>query len=318
MELRHLRYFLAVAEKRNFTQAAEMLGIAQPPLSRQIRELEEELGVGLFDRESRPIALSDAGRLLLDHAQRVMNATRQLRAAIKLHAEGGGRRFIIGFVGSTIYGPVPDLIRSFREAAPQVEVDLIEMSTVVQIAALKDGRIDAGFGRLRFEDPAIRRHLIARERLLMALPARHPLAVHDGQPISLTAVSGELLILYPNEPRPSYADQLLAVLKDHDVHPGSTREVRELQTALGLVAAGAGVAIVPATVQRLRRDDVVYRPIAERDAVSPIIVSWRIADQSELTGLLERLCGELEQGMAAAPLMTRPGPAGAPPSSIFG
>ena len=305
MELRHLRYFLAVAEKRNFTQAADMLGIAQPPLSRQIRELEKELGVELFDRDSRPIALSDAGRLLLDHAQRVMNATRQLRAAIKLHAEGGGRRFVIGFVGSTIYGPVPDLIRRFREAAPQVEIDLIEMNTVVQIAALKDGRIDAGFGRLRFEDPAIRRHLIARERLLMALPARHPLAVQDGQPISLAAVSDELLILYPNEPRPSYADQLLAVLKDHDVQPGSTREVRELQTALGLVAAGAGVAIVPATVQRLRRDDIVYRPIAERDAVSPIIISWRIADQSELTGVLERLCAELAQGMAAAPLMPR-------------
>ena len=317
MELRHLRYFIAVAQERNFTRAAETLGIAQPPLSRQIRELEKELGVELFDRESRPVALSDAGRLLLDHAQRVVNATRQLKAAIKLHVEGGGRRFVIGFVGSTIYGPVPDLIRRFREAAPQVEIDLIEMNTVVQIAALKDGRIDAGFGRLRFEDPAIRRHLIARERLLMALPAGHPLALR-GQPISLTNLSGEPLILYPSEPRPSYADQLLAVLKDHGVHPGSTREVRELQTALGLVAAGAGIAIVPATVQRLRRDDIVYRPIAERDAVSPIIVSWRLADQSELARLLERLCGELEQGMAAAPLMTRLVPAGTPPSGIFG
>lgn len=304
MELRHLRYFLAVAQECNFTRAAEMLGIAQPPLSRQIRELERELGVELFDRESRPIALSDAGRLLLEHAQRVMNATRQLKVAIDQHRQGGGRRFVIGFVGSTIYGPVPDLIRRFREAAPQVEVDLVEMNTVVQIAALKAGRIDAGFGRLRFEDPAIRRHLIARERLLMALPANHPLALQGSQPISLTHVSGEMLILYPNEPRPSYADQLLAVLKDHGIHLGSTREVRELQTALGLVAAGAGIAIVPAAVQRLRRDDVVYRPIAERDAISPIIVSWRLADQSELNRVLERLCAELEQGMTAAPLMT--------------
>ena len=304
MELRHLRYFLAVAQECNFTRAAEMLGIAQPPLSRQIRELEGELGVELFDRESRPIALSDAGRLLLEHAQRVMNTTRQLKVAIEQHRQGGGRRFVIGFVGSTIYGPVPDLIRRFREAAPHVEVDLVEMNTVVQIAALKAGRIDAGFGRLRFEDPAIRRHLIARERLLMALPARHPLGLQGGQPISLTHVSGEMLILYPNEPRPSYADQLLAVLQDHGIQPGSTREVRELQTALGLVAAGAGIAIVPAAVQRLRRDDVIYRPIAERDAISPIIVSWRLADQSEHTRVLERLCVELEQGMTAAPLMT--------------
>lgn len=304
MELRHLRYFLAVAQEGNFTRAAEILGIAQPPLSRQIRELERELGVELFDRQSRPIVLSDAGRLLLEHAQRVMNATRLLKVAVEQHRLGGGKRFVIGFVGSTIYGPVPDLIRRFREAAPQVEVDLVEMNTVVQIAALKAGRIDAGFGRLRFEDPAIQRHLIARERLLMALPANHPRGLEGGQPISLTHVSGEMLILYPNEPRPSYADQLLAVLEDHGVQPGSTREVRELQTALGLVAAGAGIAIVPAAVQRLRRDDVVYRPIAERDAISPIIVSWRLADQSELTRLLERLCVELEQGMMAAPLMT--------------
>lgn len=303
MELRHLRYFLSVASERNFTRAAEALGIAQPPLSRQIRELEEELGQLLFDRESRPLALTDAGRLLLDHAQRVMSATGQLKAAMKQHAEGSRRRFLIGFVGSTIYGPVPDLIRRFRSALPDVEVDLIEMNTVVQIAALKDGRIDAGFGRLPIEDGAIRRHLIARERLLMALPAHHRLAQLHGQPVSLAEAAGEPLLLYPNEPRPSYADQLLQVLKDHDVRPGPTREVRELQTALGLVAAGVGIAIVPATVQRLRRDDIVYRPIAERDAISPIIVSWRTADQSESTRLLERLCDELTQAMAAAPTM---------------
>ena len=301
MELRHLRYFLAVAEERNFTRAADLLGIAQPPLSRQIRELEDELGQPLFDRESRPIALTDAGRLLVDHAQRVTNATGQLKAAMKLHAEGSRRRFIIGFVGSTIYGPIPDLVRRFREAAPQVEVDLIEMNTVVQIAALKDGRIDAGFGRLPIEDRAIHRHLIARERLLMVVPAHHRLAQPAGRPISLTEAAGEPLILYPNEPRPSYADQLLDVLRDHDVRPGPTREVRELQTALGLVAAGAGIAIVPATVQRLRRDDIVYRPIAERDAVSPIIVNWRIADQSEPTRLLERLCDQLARGMGGRP-----------------
>lgn len=303
MELRHLRYFLAVAKERNFTRASEMLGIAQPPLSRQIRELEDDLGQVLFDRESRPVALTDAGRLLLDHAERVMSSVNQLRSAMKLHAEGSRRRFIIGFVGSTIYGPVPELIRRFREAAPEVEVDLVEMNTVSQIAALKDGRIDAGFGRLPIEDAAIRRRLVTRERLLMAFAVRHPLALRNGQPISLTNAEGEPLILYPSEPRPSYADQLLGILKDHGVRPGQTREVRELQTALGLVAAGAGIAIVPATVQRLRRDDIVYRPIAEREAVSPIIVSWRIGDQSEPARLFERLCDELAQSMPPAPAM---------------
>lgn len=299
MELRHLHYFLAVARERNFTKAAGLLGIAQPPLSRQIRELEDELGQALFDRESRPIALTDAGRVMFDHAQRVTQAVSQLHAAMKRHAEGGRQRFIIGFVGSTIYGPVPDLIRRFRAAAPQIEIDLVEMNTMAQIEALKNGRIDAGFGRLTADDRAIRRHLIVRERLLMALPVFHQLAAPKGQPISLNAAAHESLILYPSEPRPSYADQLLDILRDHDVQPGPMREVRELQTALGLVAAGVGIAIVPAAVQRLRRDDIVYRPIAERDAISPIIVSWRIADQSEPTRLLERLCRELSEGTAA-------------------
>lgn len=308
MELRLLHYFLAVARERNFTRAAGMLGIAQPPLSRQIRELEEYLGQPLFDRESRPIALTDAGRLLLEHAQRVMQATSQLQAAMKRHAEGSRRRFIIGFVGSTIYGPVPDLIRRFREAAPEIEVDLVEMNTVVQMEALKDGRIDAGFGRLTTEDRAVRRQLIVRERLLMALPAFHRLAAPHGQPISLNTATDEPLILYPNEPRPSYADQLLDILKDHGIRPGPMREVRELQTALGLVAAGVGIAIVPAAVQRLRRDDIVYRPIAERDAISPIIVSWRVADQSEPTRLLERLCVELARRMVASPATIAGGP----------
>lgn len=298
MELRHLRYFLAVAHERSFTRAAELLGIAQPPLSRQIRELEQELGMALFDREDRPVSLTDAGRLLLDHAQRVGNAVEQLKTAMMSHAAGSRRRFIIGFVGSTIYGPVPDMIRRLRAAAPQVEVDLIEMNTVAQISALKDGRIDAGFGRLPIEDAAIHRRQIARERLLMAFPAQHPLAL-PGRPISLAAAAGQLLILYPSEPRPSYADQLLAILHDHGVTPGSTRDVRELQTALGLVAAGAGIAIVPTTVQRLRRDDIVYRPIAERDAISPIIVSWRAADQSEPVLLLEQLCAAVSTGMMA-------------------
>lgn len=116
-----------------------------------------------------------------------------------------------------------------------------------------------------------------------------------GQPVSLAEAAGELLLLYPSEPRPSYADQLPQVLKDRDIRLAPTRELRKLQTALGLIAAGIGIAIVPETVQRLRRDDIVYRPIAEHDAISPIIVSWRTAEQSESTRLLERQFDELTQ-----------------------
>lgn len=289
MDVRHLRYFVAVATERNFTRAAERLNIAQPPLSRQIRELEEELGTQLLIRDSRPIALTESGRLLLDHANRVLGSMEQLRTEMRRFVTGKRRRFIIGFVGSTIYGPVPLMIRAFREAVPELDVELLEMNTVTQIAALKDGRIDVGIGRLMFEDSAIERRVLKYEPLAAALPTGHPLADTD-QPIPLAALADETLILYPSEPRPSYADQVLAIFANHALTPRSLREVRELQTALGLVAAQSGVCVVPASVNRLRRDDIVYRPVAEADAVSPIILSWRAADTTPEVALLSDIC----------------------------
>lgn len=292
LEFRHLRYFQAVAEERNFTRAADRVGIAQPPLSRQIRELEDEIGLPLFDRDSRPVTLTDAGRLLLEHANRVLGAIAQMQDAMARLREGERKRFVIGFVGSAIYGPVPALLRRFRDAAPALDIDLLEMNTVAQMAALKDGRIDAGIGRLTFDDPAISRHVIEHERLVAAVPVDHPLAEGNGA-VTLADIARDTLILYPNEPRPSYADQVLAVFRDYDVHPAAVREVRELQTALGLVAAQSGVALVPASVQRLKRDDVVYLPIAEAGAQSPIILNWRAKDGSSAIALLVRICGEL-------------------------
>ncbi|KRB80959.1 LysR family transcriptional regulator [Sphingomonas sp. Root710] len=293
MDLRHLRYFMTVATERNFTRAADRLGMAQPPLSRQIRELEEELGATLFVRNSRPVALTDAGRLLLEHAQDTLNSADRLKQAMKRFTEHQRRRFVIGFVGSTIYGPVPAMIRSFRARAPELDVDLVEMNTLAQMKALNDGRIDAGIGRLVFDDAAIGRLIIQREPLVVALPAEHPLA-RDSAPVSLQALLDDTLILYPSEPRPSYADQVLALFRQHGATPRAISEVRELQTALGLVAAQSGISVVPNAIQRLRRDDIVYRPIVEADAVSPIILSWRVSDQTAGTHLLREICTDLQ------------------------
>ena len=292
VDLRHLRYFIAVATERSFTRAAERLNVAQPPLSRQIRELEERFGVQLFDRESRPIALTDAGRLFFDHAQRVIVTVEQMRRAMHTFAASGRRRYVIGFVGSTIFGAVPMLIRRFKESAPDLDVDLIEMNTITQIAALKEGRIDAGLGRLTFEDPAIRRSVIDRERLVVAFPAGHALARVKGA-ISLRELTSETMILYPRAPRPSYADQVLALFHDHDLDLASTREVHELHTALGLVAANSGVCLVPASVRRLGIDDIRYRPLDDAAAVSPIILSWRAADTTDATVLLSKMSTNL-------------------------
>ncbi len=287
MDLRHLRYFVTVAREGNFTRAADILHIAQPPLSRQIQQLEADIGVKLLDRDARPVILTEAGRLFYEHAIQVLDRVEEMRAMMKRFIATEQPRFVIGFVASALYGSLPQVVRRFRAAAPEVAVSLTEMTTLEQIAALKEGRIDAGFGRIRFDDPAIRRTLLYDEPLVAALPVDHLLAEGD-RALSLADIAAEPLIIYPRTPRPSYADQVLSVFRDHGLKPNVAHEVRELQTAIGLVAAQAGVCLVPASVQRLRRDDVVYRPLIEQDAKSPIIISQRASDRSvNIAKLLE-------------------------------
>ncbi|GEO43354.1 LysR family transcriptional regulator [Skermanella aerolata] len=279
MELRHLRYFVTVAQERNFTRAAEKLCIAQPPLSRQIHDLEAELGMSLLDRDSRPVRLTEAGRLLYEQAVLVLERIDDLRAMMRRFREAERPRYVIGFVASTIYAALPNLIRRFRAETPGVDVSLVEMASLEQIAALKDGRIDVGFGRIRLDDPAVRRDVLREEQLVVALPLSHPLLQREGS-LSFAELAGEALILYPRVPRPSYADQVISIFRDRGLEPNIAHEARELQTAIGLVAAEVGICIVPTSVQRLRRDDVVYRELIEQNITSPIIMSRRASDRS--------------------------------------
>jgi LysR family transcriptional regulator, benzoate and cis,cis-muconate-responsive activator of ben and cat genes len=291
MEIRHLRYFITVAKERNFTRAAEKLHIAQPPLSRQIQQLEEEVGMVLFDRDSRPLRLTEGGRLLYEHAAQVLERFDDLRTMMKRFREAERPRFVIGFVASTIYAALPNLIRRFRAETPGLDISLVEMVSLEQIAALKDGRIDVGFGRIRLDDPAVRRDVLREERLVVALPLSHPLLEREG-PLSFTELAGEPLILYPRVPRPSYADQVISIFRDRGLEPNIAHEARELQTAIGLVAAEVGICIVPTSVQRLRRDDVVYRELVEQTITSPIIMSRRANDRSHELIILSKVIME--------------------------
>lgn len=288
MELRHLRYFVTVVQERNFTRAAERLHIAQPPLSRQIQQLEEELGLVLIDRDSRPLKMTDAGRLLFEHATQVLERIEGIRTMMQRLKTAERPRFVIGFVASTIYAALPDLIRRFRAAAPGVDVSLVEVVSLDQIAALKDGRIDVGFGRIRFDDPAVRRDVLREERLVAALPLSNPL-LHQEGPLSLAQLAKEPLIIYPRQPRPSYADQVISLFHDRGLEPQVVHEARELQTAVGLVAAEVGIAIVPTSVQRLRRGDVVYRELDDPTITSPIIMSRRAGDRSPQLALMAKV-----------------------------
>jgi len=299
VESRQLRYFVAVARERNFTRAAEKLHMAQPPLSRQIQQLEAEFGVTLFNRGSRPLALTDAGRLLFEQAVQVLDRMDEMKAMARRLLEAEKPRFSIGFVASTLYGYLPEVIRRYRDARPGVELTLLELTTMEQIAALKEGRIDVGFGRIPFDDPGIERALLRNEKLCAALHLTHPLASRTGL-LRLEELAGDALVVYPKSPRPSYADQVLALFRERGLKPLVVHEVREMQTALGLVAAESGVCVVPASIERLRRDNVVYRRLDEPDAVSPIIMSSRKGDRSPEIAVVLRLIKEMyrKEGIA--------------------
>lgn len=277
MELRHLRYFQVVGETLNFTRAAERLHIAQPPLSRQIQQLEDELGVNLLER-SRPLRLTEAGRFFYEHSSALLEQLTKVCDNTRRIGHGEKTWLGIGFAPSTLYGLLPTLIRRLRnDDKLELELGLSEMTTLQQVQALKAGRIDVGFGRIRIDDPVITQQVLTEDRLVAALPAGHPLLAG---PISLADIANEPFVLYPGNPRPSYADHVMALFDAHGLNIKVAQWTNELQTAIGLVAAGIGITLVPASVQVLNRVDIGYTPLLEPNATSPIILSRRTGDSS--------------------------------------
>lgn len=293
MELRHLRYFQAVASELSFSRAAQRLHMAQPPLSRQIRQLEEELGVELIDRTARPLQLTPAGRFFFDQSVHLLERVEEVCEATRRIAAGKRAWFGIGFVPSMLYGLLPDLIRRFRAAAQGVEVGLLELTTMEQTEALKAGRIDVGIGRMALADDEITCEAVLEEPLVAALPARHRLL--SARRLDLRRLATEPLVLYPARPGPSHADEVLQLFRARGFTPTVAMKVNEMQTAIGLVAAGVGVTLVPASVQRLHRDDVAYRALADAGVVSPVLVNFRTEDRSAHLTLFRTLVAQALQ-----------------------
>lgn len=290
MDIRQLKYFIAVANTRNFTRASEQLHIAQPPLSRQIQLLEQELGVQLLLRNSRPLRLTEAGRVFYEQALQITNRLDQLKSTTQQIGLNQRQTLSIGFVASTLYGGLPALVRKLRQHYPDLDIQLVELTSMQQITALKSGRIDIGFGRIRSNDAAVTRIVLREERLVLALPPSSPLAAEACQ-LSLKAVHGQKLIVYPKEPRPSFADHILSLLRDQSIRPSEIHEVREIQTALGLVAAESGLCLIPASARL--RSDLHYRLIEDQRATSPIILTHRINDNAWFIDVIKRLATDV-------------------------
>lgn len=278
MEFRQIRYFEAVARTLSFSRAAEILNVAQPALSRQIQQLEDELGVRLIDRSMRPLKLTSAGAFLFGQAVQIIERLEDVRSATQRLGASGARYMGVGFTPSLLYGALPKALKMFSDAHPEVEVTMMELVSVQQVDALKTGRIDIGVGRLEIEDSRLENFRLAEEPLIAAVP--HPGELSGAGAIALDALAGSPFILYPATQKPSFAEKILDDLRARGVRPRKIHETNGLQTAIGLVAAGLGVAIVPESVQRLSRADVCYRPLADRTLTARLIMTTRKGDAS--------------------------------------
>ncbi|HLO75552.1 MAG TPA: LysR substrate-binding domain-containing protein [Magnetospirillum sp.] len=276
MELRHLRYFVAVAEERHFGRAAERLRMAQPPLSQQIQTFEGELGTRLFDRNRRKVELTAAGTALLDEARDILARAADLGRLARAAAGGEAGRLDIAFTGSVPFTEVmPRILRAFRHHYPDVRVSLREMSTGSQIEAVSEGRLDIGFARPADSNlpHGITAHRILREDLVLALPADHALA---GQPrLSMTQVAGEGLVMNPRHIGTGLYDKIAQLCGRAGFAPRIAVEAHQMSTMIRLVGAGLGLAVVPQTMCRVGFDGVAYAAIDDPEAFIDLLVIYR-------------------------------------------
>jgi DNA-binding transcriptional LysR family regulator len=272
VDLRHLRYFIAVAESLSFSRAAEKLHIAQPPLSQQIKQLEHALGVTLFHRTKRLVELSDAGTVFLEHARRVLRATEIGAMEAQRAQRGETGRLAVGFFEHMSYTLLPPIFRAFKERFPSVEIDLRWFPVIKQQEALESGQIDIAFMRPMPGNVQIKGEIISREPFVLAIPVNHPLAKLPT--VSLKRCSNERFVLYASTLAPDFHETITRMCAAAGFLPSVALEVGQVYTALGLVGAGVGIAFVPASVQSVHFDHVRYRPLDQRSPDIVVSLGW--------------------------------------------
>ncbi|WP_420475884.1 LysR substrate-binding domain-containing protein [Noviherbaspirillum sp. ST9] len=277
IELRQLRYFVAVAEERHFGRAAVRLHMTQPPLSQTIQSLEAALGTPLFARTKRSVTLTPAGTALLPEARRILQQVAALPDLARRAASGESGLLSLSFVSTADYSVLPPLLREFRERFPQVQIDLREATTDVQLEDLMQGRIDAGLLIPPLHEKA-RTELdyltVLSEPLVLAAP--HGLKGLRGRnAVSLKAVADMPLIIFPRRISPAFHDAIVGCFRDAGLTPRIGQEAIQMQTIVGLVSAGMGIALVPQSVSNLKRPGVEYRPLTDRTATFETGLAWR-------------------------------------------
>jgi DNA-binding transcriptional LysR family regulator len=263
MELRHLRYFVKTAEMLHFGRAAEALNIAQPALSQQIQQLEQEVGVLLFKRSRRSVALTRAGETFLREARRTLTQSELAALAAQRAERGEVGRIVIGFISSAAYTRFTKILRLFRNAYPGVQLLLDESTTEQQLRALRQSRIDLGVIRPPLEaatTEGLTMHTLIREHIVAVVSDYHPLA--KAESIALEQLAGDAFITLPRRMIPGFYDQIIGVCRAAGFVPRIAHEARQIQTIVNLVAADLGVALAPASLRKAQRRGVRYIPLA--------------------------------------------------------
>ena len=289
IELRHLRYFVTVAEELHFGRAARRLQMAQPPLSQQINRLEALVGYSLFERKPR-VALTEPGKVLLAAARRILLQVEQGVDATRRAGRGETGTLTVGFAASAMLTALPDTFRAYRDRFPQVDLRLREMSTSAQLEALKAGIIDVGFVREPTLDESLVAEPVVREPFVVALPPDHPLRVHPRLPLGVLA--DEPFVLFPRFVAPTLYDQVIALCRSGGFHPRQVQEAQEWLTIVSLVDAGLGVSLVPASFQRLGWGGVSYRPLEPEGSRTTIALCRRGEEPSPALDAFVRVTRE--------------------------
>jgi DNA-binding transcriptional LysR family regulator len=280
VKLHQLRYFVTVAEELHVGRAASRLRMAQPPLSRQIHELEGELQTRLFNRNNRGVELTDAGRVLLEEARAVLAQVDRAAEAARRAGQGEIGQLVVGVVPTVDTQVFTRILRTFSARYPSVQVVIRSLNTTAQVQGLRVGALQAGFLRLPVRDDLLTIKLVSREPLLAAIPGGHPLA--RARRLTLAALADEPHVIFPRQVAPGYYDMLVSLYREARLHLRIAQEAEHVQTVLGLVAGGFGVAVLPGTVQSLRPRGVVFRRLTGRLPRAETAVAYRRDDPSEL------------------------------------
>lgn len=273
MELRQLKYFVTVAEALHFGRAAESLHLSQPALSKQIQALEDSLEVQLFERTKHWVRLTIAGQKFLETAHRILHEIDEGIQVTRQVADGEMGRLRIGFTEATLFSLAPEIVRSYREQYPQVELILASNGTEAQVEALRTHQIDIGFVYLPIRDPSLTIHPLFEEVYIAALPTSHRLARQ--KQIAFQSLANEPLIFYPRSLAPVLYANLIQCCEQAGFMPNIVQEAELAQTRLGLAAAGVGITFVLSDMQNLAVKNVVYRPLMGDLLMLKLALAWR-------------------------------------------